>query len=203
MNGNNTIYRMCHDNQMILLPFLVSTIVLGYRNDFCRTVVSNVVNGCLSKVKTVLNSFTTTITDTYNDFYSLNMFIAKKNKDRTAIGVFWISTCIVAKMYRMRFVSWINDSIVHIDKRRAAVTYILNGKPYKIIIRHTKGPCHVLSIHDEIGQDVTLDVVPYMGPNHDWHGHDYTPAFWNRKSLSFHVNDGRTLTFQHNESINV
>lgn len=65
------------------------------------------------------------------------------------------------------------------------VTYILNKKTYKMFVEHARGPSKILHITNENNKDITDIVLPYLGPNFDWHGTDkpLTPKFFNCEKI--------------------
>lgn len=75
------------------------------------------------------------------------------------------------------------------------VPYRINGVEYKMMTKHRKGPCSILVITDQDGVDVTDIVLPYMGPLHNWHGHDFKPQDLGYKRLTFLTSDFVEETF--------
>jgi hypothetical protein len=108
---------------------------------------------------------------------------------------------MIIKMYWMNFLHWANNSIEHVDNKTAIISYVLNGKLYRMVVKSKKGPSAVLLITDEESNDISDTILPFIGPYHDWHGKNYTPSFWNKKSLTFEFSNGEQKTFMENEVI--
>jgi len=137
----------------------------------------------------------------YRKFRSLNNLVSTRYK---TIGmILWVSCCMVAKMYWMNFLHWANNSIEYIDNRTAIISYVLNGKLYRMVVKAKKGPTNILLVFDSEQNDVTEQVVPFIGPAQNWHGNEFTPSFWNKKSLTFELANGDNKTFYENEKIEI
>jgi hypothetical protein len=140
------------------------------------------------------------IKKSYNDFRDLNQAVSRFHKNPCKI--LYISTEMVCKKWWFQVLHWINNSIEkHIDKNVSILTYVLDGKLYKIVLDHRKGPPLVLLVTDEKEEDVTSLVVPFLGPKRDWHKREFTPAFWGKEQLSFELATGTNKTFKKEEVI--
>jgi len=149
-------------------------------------------------------NYSAKIKKSYNNFRDLNALVATKYKDKKAWNqhkIILVSLQMVAKMYWIQLMQWINTSIQHIDRHTAIVSYVLNGKLYRIAVRERRGPSDVRVIRDENHEIVTDEILPFYGPNCDWHGFQFTPQFWNKNELHFELTDGSSLSFQHNQDI--
>jgi len=141
------------------------------------------------------------ITKNYNDFRELNSLVETRNKG--FCKVLYVSMEMVCKKWWYDFAHWINNSIQRLDKHTSILTYHLDGRLYKIVLDHRKGPALVLLVTDENGDDVTDIVVPYLGPKRDWHKREFTSKFWGKKQLSFDLSTGENKTFVGEEVINL
>lgn len=137
----------------------------------------------------------------YRKFRELNKLVSSQYKTITMI--LWVSFCMVAKMYWIRFLQWANNTVVYLDNKTAIVSYVLNGKLYRIVLKQRRGPCNILLVTDEENNDVSEEIISYMGPSQDWHGREFTPNFWKKNSLTFETGDGMTKTFTNNEIITI
>ena len=137
----------------------------------------------------------------YSRFRDLNGLVATRYKN--ACKIIWISLVMVAKMYWIQFLHWANSSVEHLDKKTAIISYVLNGKLYRIVVHQRRGPCSVLLVTDENGEDVSDIVLPFLGPNDDWHKKDFTPNFWQKESLNFELASGEQMSFSKDEKIHL
>lgn len=141
------------------------------------------------------------IKEKYKRFRELNKLVQTRYKN---IGmILWVSSCMVAKMYWMNFLHWANNTIEHIDPKTTIISYVLNGKLYRFVVRAKKGPVNVLLVTDEDFNDVSDKILPFMGPGQDWHGQEFTPAFWKKNTLTFEFANGEHKTFSENEPIKI
>lgn len=137
----------------------------------------------------------------YRRFRQLNQLVGTRYK--TISSILWVSCCMVAKMYWINFLHWANNSIEYLDHKTAVISYILNGKLYRMVVTPKRGPINVLLVTDDGQNDVSDIVIPFMGPNHDWHGREYTPSFWKKNSLTFELASGESKTFHENQPIQI
>ena len=136
----------------------------------------------------------------YRKFRQLNKLVETKYK---TIGmILWVSLCMIAKMWWLNFLHWANNTLEHVDKKTVVVSYMLNGKMYRIVTRPKRGPSEVLLIC-EGDEDVSDLVMPFMGPCDDWHGTPFTPSFWGKESLTFYLASGEQKTFTKDQEINL
>jgi len=135
----------------------------------------------------------------YKKFRELNKLVSKQYK--TVGMILYVSICLIVKMYWMNFTQWTNNSLEVLNKKDISISYILNGKLYKVLVKAKKGPNLVLLVTDENDEDVTDTVVPYLGPNNDWHHNIFKPQFWNKKSLCFELSSGEMKSFLENQDI--
>ena len=115
--------------------------------------------------------------------------------------ILWVSICMITKALWINILQYLNRSITKIDKKTYELSYVLNGKLYKILINNKTGPRKVILVSDETQTDISYLITPYLGPKEDFHGSDITPKFFNRKELIFELSNGEEKIFKHNDSI--
>lgn len=140
-----------------------------------------------------------TIKTKYIKFRELNKLVSSKYKPISMI--LWISLCMIAKMYWIIFLQWCNNTIEHLDNKTVSISYVLQGKLYKLVVKPRKGPNNVLLVLDEENNDITDLVLPFLGPNLDWHKKEFTPHFWKKKTISFELSTGEQKTFSEHDTI--
>ena len=74
-------------------------------------------------------------------------------------------------------------------------------KGFKMFVIPTRGPSPVMNITDENSNDVTKMVLPYMGPNYNWHGISITPKNLEYEQLSFQLSNGSNYTYNSTDSM--
>lgn len=79
------------------------------------------------------------------------------------------------------------------------ISYNIKGKNYKFIVKHEKGPPRIFLITDEDKNDITDLVMPYMGPEYNFHDIAYTPSFFDKSEINFELFDGTIKTFKNEE----
>lgn len=122
---------------------------------------------------------------------------------RTNFMILWVCFSMIAKMFWLQFLQWSNTTVQHLDKKTVIVSYVLNGKLYKLAISPHKGPPDILLVLDDTDEDITDLVLPFLGPENNWHGKSYAPNFWKKKSITMHMSSGDVKTFLCDEIITV
>lgn len=85
------------------------------------------------------------------------------------------------------------------------VHYLLGSRLYKIRIYSSRGPARrkVLQVIDQNDNDVTTELMSYLGPREDFHGILYRPEHFNYDQLTFNLANGDTKVFSRQEPIMV
>lgn len=133
----------------------------------------------------------------YKRWRSLNQLVSTRHK--TVTMIFWVSFKMVCKALYLSFLQYMNNSVKKLDKKTYEISYIINGKMYKMIVKHDRGPCPVLQVTDGEHEDMTDTVLPYLGPSNDWHKHKFNPDFFEKESMTFELANGEEKTFDKNE----
>jgi hypothetical protein len=106
-----------------------------------------------------------------------------------------VSLKMVFQLVYLQLVQYLNSTVRVIDKNTSEVTYTISSKNYKLLVHPYRGPDLILQISDDTGSDVTDIVLPYMGPNYDWHKQPLDPSFFNNTAfLTFEMADGSEQT---------
>lgn len=130
----------------------------------------------------------------YNRWKELKELVATTEQNK--ILIMWISLKMVLNILYISILQYMNTTVRKIDRNVYELTYVINGKMYKMIIIPKRGPSPVLQISDDEQNDVTSQVLPYMGPQYDWHGKKLSPMFFHHKSLTFELDDGSEHTYE-------
>jgi len=94
---------------------------------------------------------------------------------------------------------WLNKTVVKIGKNTYEINYVLKGKLYKVVVVSKGGASPVLQVIDDLNQDVTKNILMYMGPSYDWHNSHFSPEFFGTQSLTFELIDGSEVIFNAGE----
>ena len=70
-----------------------------------------------------------------------------------------------------------------------------------MIVKLNRGPSKVLLVSDEKHEDVSHLILPYLGPEENFHNYVFTPNFFDRKELVFELSNGVEKLFTHNQNI--
>jgi len=123
----------------------------------------------------------------YAKWNSLNSLISTKHKN--IIVVIYYSFKLLAQALYLSFRQSFNNHIIKIDKNNYILTYIINGKMYKNYIKVKRGPSPIIQISNESSEDITSEILEYLGPNYDWNKSKITPKLLGHKKIIFECTD--------------
>lgn len=133
----------------------------------------------------------------YRKWNSLNNLISMKHQNY--ITVIYYSIKLLYQALYISLCQWLNSYLVKQDKNTYLLTYNINGKVYKNLIKIKRGPSPILQISNENTEDVTSSILSYLGPSRNWHGNQYTPNILGYKTLVFECDDGDEKIYNDND----
>lgn len=134
-----------------------------------------------------------TIIYKYNRFRKLNKLVSSQYNGICMI--LYQSMCILCTATRVNFLQYINNTIKKIDRKTFEVSYVINGKLYKMIIKPDKGPLPIILAYNQDNQDITDLIIPYLGPSNNFHNYKFTPNFFGMEKIIIENSDCDNLTF--------
>ncbi len=143
----------------------------------------------------------------YGKTKELYQLVSTKYKTRdcgTRLKILWWSLVILCQALYVTIIQKLNNSVIKKKENYSntyEITYVISGKIYKLVVTPIKGPKNVLQVIDDNNEDITRQIVPYLGPAEDWHSSKFKPSFFNRKSLTFNLSSSDDITFTENEEI--
>ena len=135
----------------------------------------------------------------YRKWNSLNKLVSTKNENY--ICVIYYSLKLLCQALYISLLQWLNNYLVKQDKNSYLLTYTINGKVYKNLIKVKRGPSPVIQISTENMEDVTNLVLSYLGPSYNWHGNEYTPNLLGYKTLVFECANGDEKIYNDDDTL--
>lgn len=129
----------------------------------------------------------------YQRWKRLNSLVSVTENNNLRIA--WYSAQILFKALYITFLQYMNTTIKRIDAKTYELTYVVNGSLYKMLIVPKRGPKPIIMVYNENEEDVTDEVLTYMGPQYDWHHSKISPKFFGYQSLTFELADGTEHTY--------
>ena len=137
----------------------------------------------------------------YRKWKKINNLVSAHHKD--LVSIYGISMKMILQALYLAFIQYLNNSVKKIDKNTYLVEYIVGGKVYKMLVLPKKGPSPIIQIRNEDDKDITDDILPYCGPNYDWHHVGIIPQFFNCEKMTFELDDGTQKIFNELDYINI
>jgi hypothetical protein len=110
---------------------------------------------------------------------------------------------IFFKFIHYQLIQYLYSTVSHLGHGNLEITYILHSKIYKIKTKIKKGPNKIVSIRNRNYENVTENVLMYMGPNEDFHGQDVTPSDLGFDGLYFIFRNKHGKYFSSNQIIHI
>jgi hypothetical protein len=138
----------------------------------------------------------------YRRWRRLNNLVSTRHQ--TAWAVFYHSLCLLCNLFYLSFLQYMNSAIISLDRNRFLVSYVVRGKVYRMIVRPMRGPSPVIQVISDDQQDVTSEVLPYLGPQYDWHGTAVNfESTFKSKRLTFNLSTGEPVTCEDSVGLNL
>ncbi len=136
----------------------------------------------------------------YQRWKNLNSLVSTQH--RTAWTVFYHSLRLLCRVLYLSFLQYMNSTIVKIARNKYLIKYVISGKEYIMIVTPVRGPSPILQVINDNEEDITTEVLPYLGPCYDWHGTpiDFSSTFKSEK-LTFNLSSGNITTCKNSQSL--
>ena len=70
-----------------------------------------------------------------------------------------------------------------------------------MLVKPTLGPSPVSQLLDSKGNDISDKILPYLGPNYDWHKQKVTPDLLGYKRIIFLFLDDSVLSYSYKNEL--
>lgn len=108
---------------------------------------------------------------------------------------------ILFKYLYLTFLQKVYISVVHVQRNTYEIQYVLHDQLYKIRTKTRRGPPRIVGILDHHGDDIAGEVVPYLGPNDDFHGQTIRPCDIGYEEIHIMLRNGVEKIFKTDEYI--
>jgi len=115
-----------------------------------------------------------------------------KSTEQDTLMIYYISLKLIAKYIYICIYQYLNSTVKIINNDIYEVTYVILDQEYKMIVKPRRGPKPILQIIADDKDDVTDQIIPYVGPNYNWHGTSIKPRFFKYEKLTFEYSDGNS-----------
>lgn len=117
-------------------------------------------------------------------------------------GLYYYSNAFSTAVHQF-YANMLSRKHVVINQNYYIVHYPYGVSWYKIIVPRNRRPIVIDSITDESGKDIKSEVIPFMGPGHNFHGLMVTPRMmgFDRITIEYGVAQKCIKTFETNQPI--
>jgi hypothetical protein len=135
----------------------------------------------------------------YDKWKKINKLVSVNTKNKFLITYYSIK--LIFNLLWLNMIQYMNNSVIKINKNTYQISYVIEGKLYKFVTKIKRGPTPILQIINNQENDVTRQVLPYLGPTYNCNTHDLTPSFFGYETLFFELGDGSNCLYNSDESI--
>lgn len=132
------------------------------------------------------------IANKYNRWRRLNSLVSTSQK--TKLAIIMVSLKLIFQAIWISFIQSTNKTVRKLNKNKYELTYLIEGKVYKLVVNVMRGPSPVLQVINDTNEDVTTEVMPYLGSSYNWNNTPFTPEFFGFNSLTFELADGTSYS---------
>jgi hypothetical protein len=135
----------------------------------------------------------------YKKWKALNKLVSTTYKND--MEIIWVSIKLCFFALYIELLQYLNKSVQKVKKNTYDFSYVIEGKLYKYRIKVKRGPNPILQISNENSEDITEIILPYLGPENNWHGANLTPNILGYKSLIFQLADSNERQYSYDDII--
>ena len=134
----------------------------------------------------------------YQKWVSLNSMMATKYKSSAMIKI--MSVYMIFKFVYLQTLQYLTTTVVKIDKNNYEITYIINGKIYKMVVRPERGPLNYYKILNDKNENIVEEVSQYYGPHYK-NQVKLKPSFFKTSNIRLVLFDDSEKVFEEDEQI--
>ena len=133
--------------------------------------------------------------DTFDAFGLLwtSSYQKEKNVKQTVVRI----SLIMYSMIYALLEHHLYKSVHKISKYQYDIIFTIGYHPYKIRINNKprSKDTYIIGMYNDLNQDVSELIFPYIGPNQDFFGLTYTPADFNQSAIEVVYSDDSKIHF--------
>ena len=140
---------------------------------------------------------TTFLADKYNKYMKVTKLVSTTQKARYLI--IYHTLKLIMQTLWLGFIQYMNTSVRKRGRKTYVVSYTIEGRMYRLLLTPKRGPPPVLMIvSNEDDEEITDEILPYMGPMYDWYGnHNLTPEFLGYdEGFTIHLSNGEEIVYE-------
>lgn len=136
----------------------------------------------------------------YQKIKSLKSLVASQHKN--ILKILWVTFCIICQTFYISLCQYFNQSVRRLDKNTYEISYTINGLLYRMVVKPKRGPKCIIEAVDEFDNDITNELLSYLGPMENFHGGNHiTPGFFKKAKVILSLTNGKEITFEGDDII--
>ena len=97
---------------------------------------------------------------------------------------------------------FVYKNVKKVDKNKYELFFAIEGKIYRVVLNHRRGPSHILQIIDNDDNDITNKLEPYFNTSMNIIT-EFTPTYFGYDNLTIETVCGTEKTFKGDEIIKI
>lgn len=138
-----------------------------------------------------------------NDAINIGYNVVSHKINYKNMKLFLLKCKIVYKIGKVLVFNHIHQklykTVKQVSKTVYTVTFSIRSQTYIFPVSVIREPSPVLQVINDKSEDITDEILQYMGPAYNWFGHEYSPAFFNYEEMTFELANSQSVTFYKNE----
>ena len=107
---------------------------------------------------------------------------------------------MIFQFFYLQTLQYLTNTVVKIDKNTYEITYIINGKIYKIVVKTERGPLNYYKILNDKQENIIEEIIQYYGPHYK-NQIKLTPAFFKTEQITLIKFDDSQIIFNSDDKI--
>jgi hypothetical protein len=134
----------------------------------------------------------------YQKWVNLNSMMATKYKSPIKVKI--MSVYMIFKFFYLQTLQYLTNTVVKLDKNSYEISYLINGKIYKMVVKTDRGPLNYYKILNDKNENITDEISQYYGPHYK-NQIKLTPDFFKTSSIKLVFFDETEKVFTKHDKI--
>jgi hypothetical protein len=148
----------------------------------------------------IINGYKSTINQ-INKLRLLGNAIHSLDNKKSAFKIILSSLKVICQVIWLSLIQrFVYKNVKKIDKNKYELFFGIEGKIYRLVVNHKRGPSHILQIIDNNDNDITNKLEPYFNTSMNI-VNEFTPKYFGYDILTIETVCGTERTFKEDEII--
>ena len=134
----------------------------------------------------------------YQKWNNLNLMMGTKYKSPIIVKI--MSVYMIFKFFYLQTLQYLTNTVIKLDKNKYEITYLINGKIYKMVVKTERGPLNYYKILNDKNENIIDEISQYYGPHYK-NQVKLTPSFFKTSNIRLICFDDTEKVFAKDDKI--